>query len=154
MEKKWFLRSFLKSSFVDFQNIMKKCYFSFSLGSKQYNNVSSHRKLIFFFVSFGHADYLATPFFWTEKFGPRDMARLWCLGPSEKLRPSARVGYQMSAKWRSGQVNKWSKIWSKRIFRSKRKVWPSNPHGQKERYPFLVKKKNFKPVRWEIIRTA
>ena len=105
--KKWFLRSFLKSSFVDFENILKKCYFSFSLGSKQYNNVSTHSKLTFLgIVPFGHADYLATPFFWTEKFGPRDMARLWCLGPSEKWRPSARVGHQMSAKWKSGQVKK------------------------------------------------
>ena len=31
----------LKSSFVDFQNILKKCYFSFSPGSKQLNNVST-----------------------------------------------------------------------------------------------------------------
>ena len=34
-------------------------------------------------------------------------------------------------------------VMTKRIFRFKRKVWPNNPHGQKGRYPFLVKKKFF-----------
>ena len=45
--KKWFRRSFLKFSMVAFQNIFKKCYFSFSPGSKQNNNVSTHSKLTF-----------------------------------------------------------------------------------------------------------
>ena len=93
-----------------------------------------HFKDKFIIIALGHFLHLAFIFTWPAFVLGRHLMSKICTWPTFPLGKSLHLDFISWYPVSFGPKYSFGQIWSKRIFRSKRKVWPSNPHGQKERY--------------------